>query len=264
MRKELKIEPFRLNGQERVRKPLMIAGPCSAESREQVLKTAHALKRLGVHVFRAGIWKPRTRPGDFQGIGTIGLPWLRAVKEETGMYVTTEVANRKHVEEALKYGVDILWIGARTTANPFAVDEVASALEGLDVPVMVKNPIQPELSTWIGAIERLNRKGIKRIAAIHRGFSMYSRNHYRYPPLWGIPKKLKKEIPGISVINDPSHISGDRNLIPEIMKQAMKKHFDGFMVEVHADPDTSLSDGSQQLLPESFEKLMKKFGLSEY
>ncbi len=255
MEAEMEIQPFRLPGLDFSNRPLVIAGPCSAESEEQVLQTAKALKETGVEIFRAGIWKPRTSPGEFEGIGPEGFAWLKKVKKETGMLVTTEAGNEKHVEEALRHGVDILWIGARTTTSPFAVEEIATTLEGKDVPVMVKNPIQPEPAVWIGAIERLFQHGIRNIAAIHRGFSTYSRSRYRYPPLWDIPRQLKKKFPGLTILCDPSHMSGDRKLIPGICKKAMRLKYDGFMIEVHKDPASARVDGPQQLSPEMFTKL---------
>ena len=257
MKSEFKIKPFSLPGDDPINHPILIAGPCSAETEKQVLNTAESLKDMGVDVFRAGIWKPRTYPGGFEGIGVSGLSWLKRVKEQTGMYVTTEVANKKHVQEALNYGIDIVWIGTRTTANPFSVEEIASALEGTKIPVMVKNPIHPELSMWVGAIERFVSHGLTNIAAVHRGFSIYSRNRFRYPPQWEIPLKLKKYFPGIAVIHDPSHISGNRKLVPKLIKKALHLHFDGLMVEVHPDPDSALTDSRQQLTPEIFRQIIK-------
>ena len=263
MDSKFKIKPFTIPGIELSEWPLIIAGPCSAESEEQVLKTAKALKGMGVNIFRAGIWKPRTSPNGFQGIGSGGLPWLKRVKKETGMVVSTEVGNEKHIEEALKHDVDILWIGARTTTNSFAVEAIANRLEGTNIPVMVKNPIQPELSVWIGAIERLLNHGLNNIAAIHRGFSLYSKSHFRYPPIWEIPLQLKRIFPELTIIIDPSHISGNRKLIPDLCKQAGQLNFDGFMIEVHIEPESALVDSSQQLTPETFKTLLQKLNVND-
>jgi len=251
----LNLEKFELNGigQER---PLIMAGPCSAETEEQVLKTAHELKEIGVKIFRAGIWKPRTRPNAFEGVGKKGLPWLKKVKEETGLLTTTEVANVTHVFEALKYGVDILWLGARTTANPFAVQEIADALNGVDIPVMIKNPINPDVELWIGALERINNAGIKKLAAIHRGFSAYSKSLYRNTPQWQIPIELKRRIPKLPLICDPSHICGSRELLFEVAQKSMDLNFDGLIIESHINPDKALSDASQQITPTALKKLV--------
>jgi chorismate mutase len=238
------------------RKPAIIAGPCSAETEEQVLATAHALKDQNIDLFRSGIWKPRTRPNTFEGVGKPGLVWLRKVKEETGLKVTTEVANKEHVYESLKYGVDVLWIGARTTVNPFAVQDIADALEGVDIPVMIKNPINPDLNLWIGAIERIYNIGIRKIAAIHRGFSSFGDSHYRNIPLWQIPIELKRRFPDLEVICDNSHICGRRDILQEVAQQAMNLSFDGLMTEVHPNPDEAWSDAKQQLTPPNFQKLV--------
>jgi chorismate mutase len=221
------------------------------------------LKNEQIHLFRAGIWKPRTRPGGFQGIGQKALPWLQKVKKETGLPVATEVANERHVYQALKYDIDVLWIGARTTANPFTVQEIADALEGKDIPVMVKNPINPDLKLWLGAIERLNMKGIKRIAAIHRGFSSFEKSLYRNPPKWNIAEELKRIAPDLPVFNDPSHICGKRELIHGISKKALEKHFDGLMIEVHPEPDKALSDARQQITPETYHEILCKLNIKE-
>jgi chorismate mutase len=239
-------------------RPLIIAGPCSAETEEQVLATARLLAGQGIGVFRAGIWKPRTRPNAFEGIGTPGLSWLKKVKAETGMLVTTEVANVKHVYEALKYGIDILWIGARTTANPFAVQDIADTLQGMDIPVMVKNPVNPDIDLWIGALERMNRAGIRRLAAIHRGFSTFGKSEFRNNPQWQIPIELKRRIPDLPIITDPSHICGNRNGLLEISQEAMDLNFDGLIIESHIDPDNALSDNQQQLTPGDLKNLLKK------
>lgn len=231
------------------RRPLVIAGPCSAETEEQVLKVAHDLQQAGVKIMRAGIWKPRTKPGGFEGVGSEGLAWLRRAKEETGLYISTEVATQKHVYEALKYGVDLLWIGARTTANPFAVQEIAEALQGVDIPVLVKNPVNPDLELWIGALERLSAVGLTRLGAIHRGFSAYGKKLYRNQPQWQIPLELKRRYPHLPIICDPSHIGGKRELIEPLCQQAMDLDFDGLIVETHTHPDEAWSDAAQQITP---------------
>lgn len=231
------------------RRPMVIAGPCSAETEEQVLKVAHDLQQAGVKIMRAGIWKPRTKPGGFEGVGSEGLAWLRRAKEETGLYISTEVATQKHVYEALKYGVDLLWIGARTTANPFAVQEIAEALQGVDIPVLVKNPVNPDLELWIGALERLSAVGLTRLGAIHRGFSAYGKKLYRNQPQWQIPLELKRRYPHLPIICDPSHIGGKRELIEPLCQQAMDLDFDGLIVETHTHPDEAWSDAAQQITP---------------
>ena len=235
---------------EQVGRPIVIAGPCSAESEEQIMTTARALAEYGIKIFRAGIWKPRTKPGGFEGIGEPGLEWLKRVKEETGMLVSTEVANKAHVEAALNAGIDILWIGARTSANPFAVQEIANSLNGCDIPVMVKNPVNPDLELWIGAIERIYNAGIRRIAAIHRGFTVYGKHLYRNMPQWHIPIELHRRLPGLQIICDPSHMGGKRELIAPLSQQALDMGFDGLIIESHCDPDCALSDKSQQITPE--------------
>ena len=232
------------------KRPLIIAGPCSAETEEQVMETARKLAARGVKIFRAGIWKPRTKPGGFEGNGVIALPWLKRVKEELGMYTAVEVATAAHVREALAYDVDMLWIGARTTANPFAVQEVADALEGMDIPVLIKNPVNPDLDLWIGAIERIHNAGIRRIGAIHRGFSSYDKKIYRNLPQWHIPIELKRQIPNLPIVCDPSHIGGRRELIAPLCQQAMDLNFDGLIVESHCNPEKAWSDASQQVTPE--------------
>jgi len=239
-------------------RPLIIAGPCSAESEEQMLDTARQLKQNGVKVFRAGIWKPRTRPNAFEGFGSKALPWLKKVKEETGMYTATEVANVKHVYEALKFGVDILWIGARTTANPFAVQEIADTLRGVDIPVMVKNPVNPDVELWIGAIERLNHAGIKKLAAIHRGFSTYEKSPFRNDPHWQLPIELKRRIPDLPIITDPSHICGNRELLFDISQKAMDLNFEGLIIETHNNPDVAMSDAKQQITPARLNELVSQ------
>ncbi|MDR3217749.1 MAG: bifunctional 3-deoxy-7-phosphoheptulonate synthase/chorismate mutase type II [Dysgonamonadaceae bacterium] len=233
-------------------RPLIIAGPCSAETEEQVLETANALANRGIKVFRAGIWKPRTKPGGFEGIGAEGLPWLQRVKKETGMYVATEVATKNHVLEAVKHKIDILWIGARTSANPFAVQEIADALRitAFNGPVLVKNPVNPDLELWIGAIERLYNAGIRKIGVIHRGFSTYDKKLYRNLPQWHIPIELKRRIPNLPLIGDPSHIGGKRELIAPLCQQAMDLNYDGLIIESHCNPDCAWSDKEQQITPD--------------
>ncbi|MBR8536899.1 bifunctional 3-deoxy-7-phosphoheptulonate synthase/chorismate mutase type II [Carboxylicivirga mesophila] len=249
MEHKLDLQPLALPGLE-LKRPIIIAGPCSAETEEQTLETARQLAAQGVKIFRAGIWKPRTRPGAFEGVGTVGLPWLKKVKEETGMFVSVEVANAHHVYEALKFGVDMLWIGARTTANPFAVQEVADALTGVDKPVLIKNPVNPDLELWIGAIERVNRAGVKMIGAIHRGFSTYDKTKYRNNPEWQIPIELRRRIPELPIITDPSHISGKSEMIAEISQEAMDLNFNGLIIESHMCPEKAWSDASQQVTPQ--------------
>ena len=238
-------------------RPIQIAGPCSAETEEQVLSTAHGLKDQGIHLFRAGIWKPRTRPGAFEGVGTQGLKWLQRVKQETGLDVTTEVANAQHVYDCLKYGIDVLWIGARTTVNPFSVQEIADALEGVDVPVLVKNPVNPDYKLWMGAIERLHKAGIKRIAAVHRGFSTYGDSKYRNLPRWQMAIDLMQEFPDLEIICDISHICGRRDILAETAQKAYDLNYDGLMVEVHPEPDKAWSDAAQQITPERYGEMVR-------
>ena len=245
----MNFEPITLPGIENKR-PLVIAGPCSAETEEQVLETAKQLAAQGIKIFRAGIWKPRTKPGGFEGVGTVGLPWLKRVKEETGMYVATEVANQYHVFEALKYGVDILWIGARTAANPFSMQEIADALKGVDIPIFIKNPVNPDLELWIGAVERIYNAGIRKIGVIHRGFSAYDKRIYRNLPQWHIPIELRRRFPNLPIICDPSHIGGKRDLIAPLSQQAIDLGFDGLIIESHCNPDNAWSDASQQVKPD--------------
>lgn len=260
--KVMNLEPLTLPGIENKR-PLIIAGPCSAETEEQVLETAKGLAAQGVKIFRAGIWKPRTKPGGFEGVGSIGLPWLKRVKEETGMYVATEVANQYHVLEALKHGVDILWIGARTSANPFAMQEIADALKGADIPVLIKNPVNPDLELWIGAVERIYNAGIRKIGVIHRGFSAYDKRIYRNLPQWHIPIELRRRFPNIPIICDPSHIGGKRDLIAPLCQQAMDLGFDGLIVESHCNPDCAWSDASQQITPDVLAYIMDMLVIRE-
>lgn len=237
-------------------RPFVIAGPCSAETEEQVMTTAKQLASKGCHIFRAGVWKPRTKPGGFEGNGEAALPWMKRVKEETGMLITTEVATPEHVEQALKYDIDILWVGARTTANPFGMQALADSLKGIDIPVIVKNPVNPDLELWIGAMERINQAGIKRIAAIHRGFSSYDKKIYRNLPMWQIPIELRRRIPDLPIICDPSHIGGRRELIAPLCQQAMDLGFDGLIVESHCDPDKAWSDAKQQVTPEVLDYIL--------
>ena len=237
-------------------RPFVIAGPCSAETEEQVMKTARELAMKGCHNFRAGVWKPRTKPGGFEGHGEVALPWMKQVKEETHMLISTEVATPEHVELALKYDMDILWVGARTTANPFAVQALADALKGVDVPVFVKNPVNPDIELWIGALERINQAGVKRMGAIHRGFSSYEQKIYRNAPMWQIPIELHRRIPNLPIICDPSHISGRRELIAPLCQQSMDLGFDGLIVEAHCDPDKAWSDAKQQVTPEVLDYIL--------
>ena len=237
-------------------RPIVIAGPCSAETEEQVINTARQLAKCGCHMFRAGIWKPRTKPGGFEGNGEVALPWIKEVKEETGMLTATEVATPEHVELSLKYGIDILWVGARTTANPFAMQALADSLKGVDVPVFVKNPVNPDLELWIGAMERINQAGVKRMAAIHRGFSSYDKKIYRNLPMWQIPIELRRRIPDLPIICDPSHIGGRRELIAPLCQQAMDLGFDGLIVESHCSPDNAWSDAKQQVTPDVLDYIL--------
>lgn len=245
------------------KRPLVISGPCSAETEEQVMTTARALHKAGVKIFRAGVWKPRTKPGGFEGLGVEAFPWLNRVKEELGMYVAVEVANSKHVKEALEHRVDIIWIGARTTANPFSVQEIADALEGTDIPVLIKNPVNPDVDLWIGAIERIHKAGIRRIGAIHRGFSSADKKIYRNLPQWHIPIELHRQLPNLPLICDPSHIGGKRELIAPISQQAMDLNFEGLIIETHCNPDKAWSDASQQVTPEVLELILDNLVIRE-
>ena len=238
-------------------KPIIIAGPCSAESEQQVFETAKGLKAAGVEVLRAGIWKPRTRPNCFEGVGSEGLVWMKRGQRELGMKISTEVANVKHVYEALKAGVDMLWIGARTSANPFAMQEIADALKGTDIPVLVKNPVNPDVELWIGALERLNMAGLKKIGVIHRGFSAYVKSKYRNVPQWQLPIEIKRRFPDMLMICDPSHISGKREYIQEVSQQAMDLGFDGLIIEAHCSPDCAWSDKAQQVTPEALAYIIR-------
>lgn len=237
-------------------RPIVIAGPCSAETEEQVFTTARMLAQKGCHIFRAGVWKPRTKPGGFEGMGNVALSWLKQVKEETGMLISTEVATPQHVEACLKHGVDIVWVGARTTANPFAMQALADSLQGVDIPVFVKNPVNPDLELWIGGLERINRAGIKRMAAIQRGFSSYDNKMYRNMPMWQIPIELRRREPNLPIICDPSHIGGKCELIAPLCQQAMDLGFDGLIVESHCNPDQAWSDAKQQVTPDVLDYIL--------
>ncbi|WP_246228470.1 chorismate mutase [Paraflavitalea devenefica] len=241
------------------KRPLIISGPCSAETEAQVLETAQRLANTGkVDLLRAGIWKPRTRPGSFEGIGTKGLPWMQQAKRVTGLPVTVEVATGKQVEDALHFDVDVLWIGARTTVNPFSVQEVADALRGVDVPVLIKNPINPDLELWTGAVERVAKAGIKQIGLIHRGFSAYGNTEYRNAPMWHLAIEMKRRNPGLMMINDPSHICGRRDILMEVAQKAIDLDFDGLIIESHIDPDNAWSDAKQQITPEKLAEMLSE------
>ncbi|MCD9562488.1 bifunctional 3-deoxy-7-phosphoheptulonate synthase/chorismate mutase type II [Tenacibaculum maritimum] len=237
--------------------PLVIAGPCSAETEEQVLKIAHELKDSDVNYFRAGIWKPRTRPGNFEGVGALGLKWLQKVKAETGMKTCTEVANAAHVKLALEHDIDLLWIGARSTVSPFIMQEIADALEGTDKIVLVKNPVNPDLALWLGGIERLYTAGIKNLGAIHRGFSTYEKTKYRNIPEWQLAIEFQNKFPDLPLICDPSHITGKREMVFDVSQTALDLNFDGLMVETHTDPDNAWSDASQQVTPNTLKQMME-------
>jgi chorismate mutase len=239
------------------KRPLIISGPCSAETEEQVLQTAQRLAATGqVDMLRAGIWKPRTRPGSFEGIGTKGLPWLQQAKKLTGLPITVEVATGKQVEDALHFDVDVLWLGARTTVNPFSVQEVADALRGVDLPVLIKNPINPDLELWTGAVERVAKAGIKQIGLIHRGFSSYGNTEYRNAPMWHLAIEMKRRNPELLMINDPSHICGRRDILLEVAQKAIDLDYDGLMIESHIDPDKAWSDAKQQITPEELANML--------
>jgi chorismate mutase len=231
--------------------PLVIAGPCSAETEAQVLKIAHELKDSDVNYYRAGIWKPRTRPGNFEGVGALGLKWLQKVKAETGLKTATEVANRAHVELALEHDIDLLWIGARSTVSPFIVQEIADALHGTDKIVLIKNPVNPDLALWLGAVERLKSANIQNLGVIHRGFSTYGKSKYRNNPEWQLAIELQTKFPDLPLINDPSHITGKRDMVFDVSQTALDLNFDGLMIETHTDPDNAWSDAAQQINPET-------------
>ncbi|HHJ10118.1 MAG TPA: 3-deoxy-7-phosphoheptulonate synthase [Bacteroidetes bacterium] len=242
--------------QELGEKPVIVAGPCSAESEKQVMETAGKLKEMGITIFRAGVWKPRTRPGSFEGMGSKALPWLRKVKKELGMKIAIEVAQPTHIFEALKYDIDIFWIGARTTVNPFFVQDLADAMKGLNNPIFVKNPVNPDLNLWIGAFERLSRAGIRKLAAIHRGFSYFGPTKFRNVPQWEIPIELHRRLPKLPILTDPSHICGRRDLLKDISQEAMDLNFTGLFIESHINPDEALSDKEQQLTPDDLEIML--------
>ncbi|MGO3707148.1 MAG: chorismate mutase [Mesonia hippocampi] len=242
-------------------RPLVIAGPCSAETEAQVLSTARALKNTDTSILRAGIWKPRTRPGNFEGVGKIGLEWLLKAKKETGLLTATEVANPTHVDLALKHEVDVLWLGARTTVSPFVVQEIAEALKGTDKIVLVKNPINPDLALWLGAVERLYKQNISKLGAIHRGFSTYQKITYRNNPEWQIPIDLQTEVPDLPLLLDPSHIAGNRSLIFDLCQTALDLNYDGFMIETHPNPDEAWSDAKQQITPSRLSEITKNLSI---
>lgn len=237
-------------------RPSVVAGPCSAETEEQVMETAKGLKELGINVYRAGIWKPRTHPGSFEGVGSDGLRWLQKARKEYGLKIATEVAGEKHVFECLKFGVDLVWLGARTTANPFLVQEIADALKDTDIPVLVKNPVNPDLDLWIGALERLNRAGIKKLGVIHRGFSTFEKIKYRNDPQWQVAIELRSRYPQLPFFVDPSHMAGSREYIREISQRSLDLGFEGLMIESHCDPSAALSDAKQQLTPAQLSDLL--------
>ena len=251
---ELELEPLNLPCDNE--RPWVIAGPCSAETEEQVMTTARNLAAKGCHMFRAGVWKPRTKPGGFEGNGEKALPWMKRVKEETGMLISTEVATPEHVELAMKYDMDILWVGARTSANPFAMQALADAMRGLKIPVLVKNPVNPDIVLWLGALERINQAGIKQLGVIHRGFSSYDKKIYRNLPMWQIPIELHRRVPELPIICDPSHIGGRRDLIAPLCQQAMDLGFDGLIVESHCNPDEAWSDAKQQVTPDILDYIL--------
>jgi chorismate mutase len=254
--KKLEIIPMYEWGMFTEPKPSVVAGPCSAESEEQVMETAKGLKEMGINVFRAGIWKPRTHPGCFEGVGAVGLKWLQRVQKEYGLKVATEVAGEKHVAECLKHGVDMVWLGARTTANPFLVQEIADALKGTDIPVLVKNPVNADLDLWIGALERLSRAGIKKLGVIHRGFSTFDKIKYRNDPQWQVAIELRSRYPELPFFVDPSHMGGSRDYIQEISQRSLDLGFEGLMIESHCNPAVALSDAKQQLTPDELSDLL--------
>ena len=256
------LQPIALPGVD-PRRPLVIAGPCSAETEEQVIETARSLAAEGIRIYRAGLWKPRTKPGGFEGVGEKGIAWMQRVKRETGMYTATEVATRQHVETALKGGIDLLWIGARTAANPFAMQEIADALRGVDIPVLVKNPVSPDLELWIGAIERIHNAGIRRLGAIHRGFTSIDKSLYRNHPMWAIPIELHRRLPSLPIFCDPSHIGGKRELIAPLSQQAMDLGFDGLIIEAHCTPDSAWSDKAQQVTPDALAYILRNLVIRE-
>lgn len=251
---ELQLEPLNLPSDNK--RPFVIAGPCSAESEEQVMTTATQLAQKGCHMFRGGVWKPRTKPGGFEGHGEPALKWMAEAKKATGMLICTEVATPEHVELAMKYGIDVMWVGARTSANPFAMQDLADSMKGIDIPVLVKNPVNPDLELWIGALERINLAGVKKLGAIHRGFSSYDKKIYRNLPMWQIPIELRRRIPNLPIVCDPSHIGGRRELIAPLCQQAMDLGMDGLIVESHCDPDAAWSDAKQQVTPDVLDYIL--------
>lgn len=257
------IVDWELNIKRLPQRPFLISGPCSAETREQVLQTCRQIAPLGVDMLRAGIWKPRTRPGSFEGLGAIALPWLQEAGQETGLPTCCEVATPEHVEAALEHGISVLWIGARTTVNPFAVQALADALKGVDIPVMIKNPVNPDLELWVGAIERVYGAGIRKIAAIHRGFSVYNAPKYRNQPQWEIPIELQRRLPNLEIIGDPSHIAGRRDLLQEVAQQSLNLNFNGLMIESHITPKEAWSDAKQQVTPLGLQELLGQLVLRQ-
>lgn len=251
---ELELEALNLPSDNK--RPFVIAGPCSAETEEQVMTTATQLAQKGCHMFRAGVWKPRTKPGGFEGNGEPALKWMAEAKKETGMLMCTEVATPEHVELAMKYNIDLMWVGARTSANPFAMQELADAMRGIEIPVLVKNPVNPDLDLWIGALERINLAGVKKLGAIHRGFSSYDKKIYRNMPMWQIPIELRRRIPELPIVCDPSHIGGRRELVAPLCQQAMDLGFDGLIVESHCNPDCAWSDAKQQVTPDVLDYIL--------
>ena len=256
------LQPITLPGVD-PRRPLVIAGPCSAETEEQLLNTARILAAEGIRIYRAGLWKPRTKPGGFEGVGEKGIAWMQRVKRETGMYTATEVATHQHVETALKGGIDLLWIGARTAANPFAMQEIADALRGVDIPVLVKNPVSPDLELWIGAIERIHKAGNHRLGAIHGGFTSIDKSLYRNHPMWAIPIELHRRLPSLPIFCDPSHIGGKRELIAPLSQQAMGLRFGGLIIEAHCTPDSAWSDKAQQVTPDALAYILRNLVIRE-
>ena len=256
------LQPIQFPGMD-PRRPLLIAGPCSAETEEQVMRTARALAAEGIRIYRAGLWKPRTKPGGFEGVGPEGLAWLARVKRETGMHTATEVATREHVAAAIAGGVDLLWIGARTAANPFAMQEIADALRGQEIPVLIKNPVSPDLELWIGAVERIYNAGIRRLGVIHRGFTSIDKSLYRNHPIWSIPIELHRRLPELPIFCDPSHIGGKRELIAPLSQQAMDLGFDGLIIEAHCSPDSAWSDKAQQITPQTLAYICRNLVIRE-
>ena len=255
--KKLELVPLYEWGMFEEPRPSLVAGPCSAETEEQVMETAKGLRELGINVYRAGIWKPRTHPGSFEGMGVQGLKWMQRAKKEYGLKIATEVASEKHVFECLKFGVDLVWLGARTTANPFLVQEIADALKDTDIPVLVKNPVNPDLDLWIGALERLNRAGIKKLGVIHRGFSTFDKIKYRNDPQWQVAIELRSRYPQLPFFVDPSHMAGSREYIREISQRSLDLGFEGLMIESHCNPECALSDAKQQLTPAELRNLLE-------